>query len=76
MNFGRASRWATASRGCETRFLGDPARGRRVLADEAALLDAGAALKAGLVTFAPDDIDWDDEVRIAIEERASLSPDA
>ena len=30
----------------------------------------------GLVTFAPDDIDWADEVRIAIEERASLSPDA
>ena len=30
----------------------------------------------GLVTFAPDDIDWDDEVRIAIEERASFSPDA
>ena len=30
----------------------------------------------GLVTFAPDDIDWDEEVRIAIEERTSLSPDA
>ena len=35
-----------------------------------------AALALGLVTFAPDDIDWDEEVRIAIEERASLSPDA
>jgi benzoyl-CoA-dihydrodiol lyase len=34
------------------------------------------ALEAGLVTFAPDDIDWDDEVRLAVEERASLSPDA
>jgi hypothetical protein len=34
------------------------------------------ALDAGLVTFAPDDIDWEDEVRLAIEERASLSPDA
>jgi benzoyl-CoA-dihydrodiol lyase len=34
------------------------------------------ALDAGLVTFAPDDIDWDDEVRLAVEERASLSPDA
>jgi benzoyl-CoA-dihydrodiol lyase len=31
---------------------------------------------AGLVTFVPDDIDWDDEVRIAIEERAAFSPDA
>jgi benzoyl-CoA-dihydrodiol lyase len=35
-----------------------------------------AALALGLVTFAPDDIDWDEEVRIAVEERASLSPDA
>jgi benzoyl-CoA-dihydrodiol lyase len=34
------------------------------------------ALDAGLVTFAPDDIDWEDEVRLAVEERASLSPDA
>ena len=38
--------------------------------------DAEAALEAGLVTFAPDDIDWEDEVRLAVEERASLSPDA
>ena len=35
-----------------------------------------AALDLGLVTFAPDDLDWDDEMRLAIEERASLSPDA
>ncbi len=34
------------------------------------------ALDAGLVTFAPDDIDWDDEVRLAVEERAAMSPDA
>src|SRR5207237_1625940 len=34
------------------------------------------ALEAGLVTFAPDEIDWNDEVRLAIEERASMSPDA
>ena len=39
-------------------------------------LDADAALKLGLVTAAPDDIDWDDEIRIAIEERAAMSPDA
>jgi benzoyl-CoA-dihydrodiol lyase len=39
-------------------------------------LDAEAALALGLVTSAPDDIDWADEVRIAVEERASLSPDA
>jgi len=39
-------------------------------------LDADAALEVGLITSAPDDIDWADEVRIAVEERASLSPDA
>ena len=39
-------------------------------------LSATAAAELGLVTFTPDDLDWDDEVRLAIEERASLSPDA
>lgn len=39
-------------------------------------LDADEALKLGLVTAAPDDIDWDDEIRIALEERAAMSPDA
>ena len=39
-------------------------------------LDASAAEQARLVTFIPDDIDWEDEVRIALEERASFSPDA
>jgi benzoyl-CoA-dihydrodiol lyase len=39
-------------------------------------LDAAAALDLGLVTFAPDALDWEDEVRLAVEERASLSPDA
>jgi len=39
-------------------------------------LDADAALAMGLVTAAPDDIDWDDEIRIAIEERAAMSPDS
>jgi benzoyl-CoA-dihydrodiol lyase len=40
------------------------------------LFDAKRALELGLVTAAPDDIDWEDEIRLAIEERASLSPDA
>jgi benzoyl-CoA-dihydrodiol lyase len=40
------------------------------------MLRSDAARKAGLVTFTPDDIDWDDEIRLALEERASLSPDA
>ncbi len=57
------------------RFPGDPERTAR-LAASSGPLDTAAAVAAGLVTFAPDDIDWDDEVRIAIEERASLSPDA
>ena len=39
-------------------------------------LDADAAFKAGLVTSAPDDIDWADEIRMALEERAAMSPDA
>ena len=58
-----------------TRFLGEPdARGRSPVGR--APWTREAALDAGLVTFAPDDIDWEDEVRLAIEERASLSPDA
>jgi benzoyl-CoA-dihydrodiol lyase len=59
----------------QCRFLGEPERVARLLAAPGPL-DTAAATAAGLVTFAPDDIDWDDEVRIAIEERASLSPDA
>jgi benzoyl-CoA-dihydrodiol lyase len=59
----------------QSRFLREPERARRVL-EHTGPLGARAALEAGLVTFAPDDIDWEDEVRIALEERASLSPDA
>ncbi len=44
--------------------------------EKAKAIDAKSAAQLGLVTSAPDDIDWEDEVRIAIEERASLSPDA
>jgi len=59
-----------------TRFLGDP---EALSAAEKALgepLEAAGAERLGLVTFAPDDIDWEEEVRIAVEERASFSPDA
>jgi benzoyl-CoA-dihydrodiol lyase len=59
----------------ETRFLGTPGRVADALRHEGPF-EAAAAEEAGLVTFAPDDIDWEDEVRLAIEERASLSPDA
>jgi benzoyl-CoA-dihydrodiol lyase len=60
----------------QTRFLGDDAA--LTAASEAAgrPMQADLAEELGLVTFAPDDIDWDDEVRIAVEERASFSPDA
>ena len=59
-----------------SRFLGDDAA---LAAAHGALgtdLDAEAAEALGLVTFIPDDIDWEDEVRIAIEARAAFSPDA
>jgi len=59
----------------ESRFYGEPGRVADVLAHDGPF-DPGAALEAGLVTFAPDEMDWDDEVRLAIEGRAALSPDA
>ena len=51
-----------------------PLEGARAAAGKP--LDADAAMALGLVTAAPDDIDWDDEIRIALEERAAMSPDA
>ena len=59
-----------------TRFLGDPDGLEAVRATVGEDLPAAAAHKLGLATFAPDDIDWPDEVRLALEERASFSPDA
>jgi benzoyl-CoA-dihydrodiol lyase len=59
----------------QSRFLKDQSRAK-TLVESPAPMDTKAALKAGLVTYAPDDIDWDDEIRIAFEERASMSPDA
>jgi benzoyl-CoA-dihydrodiol lyase len=59
----------------QSRFLSEPDKVREVLAHKGAF-GTDAADEAGLVTFAPDDLDWDDEIRLAIEERTSLSPDA
>jgi benzoyl-CoA-dihydrodiol lyase len=59
-----------------TRFLGDAEGLAAVEKPALSPLEAQEAEKLGLVTFAPDDIDWDEEVRIAVEERASFSPDA
>jgi benzoyl-CoA-dihydrodiol lyase len=58
------------------RFYGEetPIAAARARIGEA--LDADACVALGLVTAAPDDLDWDDELRIALEERSSLSPDA
>ncbi len=60
----------------ESRFLDEPGRVDDLKGRIGEDLDAAAASEAGLVTFTPDDIDWEDEVRIAIEERAAFSPDA
>ena len=59
-----------------SRFCGDGAGLAAAIARAGEPLDAATAEDLGLVTFAPDDIDWADEVRLAIEERASFSPDA
>jgi benzoyl-CoA-dihydrodiol lyase len=58
-----------------TRF-NDEALAAALERSAAAPLDAAEAFDLGLVTFTPDELDWDDEIRLAIEERASLSPDA
>ncbi|KYG06989.1 benzoyl-CoA-dihydrodiol lyase [Sorangium cellulosum] len=58
-----------------SRFLGAPER-VAALKERTGPLSAEEALEEGLCTFAPDAMDWDDEVRLAIEERVSLSPDA
>ncbi len=60
----------------EERFLGDEGAIPRLRQIVGRPLDAREAEEEGLITAAPDDIDWEDEVRIAIEERASFSPDA
>src|SRR5712692_2409017 len=59
----------------QSRFLAEPEKVDEVLAHEGSF-DTEATEAAGLVTFAPDDLDWEDEIRLAIEERTSLSPDA
>ena len=60
----------------QTRFLGDSAAVATLSERIGEDIEAEDAETLGLVTFAPDDIDWADEVRLAIEERASFSPDA
>jgi benzoyl-CoA-dihydrodiol lyase len=58
-----------------TRFLGEPQSLENAEKAAGEALDAKAAEKLGFVTFALDDIDWEDEIRVFLEERASFSPD-
>jgi benzoyl-CoA-dihydrodiol lyase len=60
----------------ETRFLGEPEKVDEIRARKGEALEAFDANELGLVTYCFDDIDWEDEVRIFLEERASFSPDA
>jgi benzoyl-CoA-dihydrodiol lyase len=60
----------------ESRFQGEPERIEQLRGRIGEQIDASTADELGLVTFTPDDIDWDDEVRLAIEERAAFSSDA
>jgi len=59
-----------------SRFAGEAAPVEAARATTGQSIDAAQAEKLGLVTFTPDELDWDDELRLAVEERASLSPDA
>ncbi|MCP3970837.1 MAG: 2,3-epoxybenzoyl-CoA dihydrolase [Rhodobacteraceae bacterium] len=60
----------------QTRFLGEPGSVDAAKAQIGEAQEAGEAEEFGLVTMILDDIDWDDEIRIFMEERASFSPDA
>jgi benzoyl-CoA-dihydrodiol lyase len=59
----------------QSRYQAEPEKVAAVLAHNDRF-DTAAAEEAGLITFAPEDLDWEDEIRVAIEERTSLSPDA
>jgi benzoyl-CoA-dihydrodiol lyase len=75
MNFGPLPMVNRLSR-IAARFYGDEAQMEALRGEMGKKLSARAALDAGLVTAAPDDLDWEDEIRQAIESRAAQSPDA
>ena len=75
MNFGAYPMGNDLTR-LQTRFLGEPESLQRVKASIGQEFAADEAEEAGLVTFAYDDVDWDDEVRMLLQERASFSPDS
>ncbi|HVN27208.1 MAG TPA: 2,3-epoxybenzoyl-CoA dihydrolase [Candidatus Binataceae bacterium] len=75
MNFGALPMCNGISR-LQSRFLAEPHRVEELRARIGEAIDTELADQLGLVTFTPDDIDWEDEVRLAIEERAAFSSDA
>jgi len=75
LNFGRY-RMVNGITRLQARFINEPEAVEKLSAKGSAKFNAQAAEAAGLVTFIPDDIDWEDELRIAIEARAGFSPDA
>jgi benzoyl-CoA-dihydrodiol lyase len=75
MNFGRLP-MVTAQARIERRFYEEEGPVAAVRATQGRLIDAAEAAALGLITFDTDDIDWPDETRLALEERASMSPDA
>ncbi len=75
MNFGNL-RMCNGLTRLQTRFLNQTELVKKIYDNMGKKFLAAGAFELGMVTFIPDDIDWDEEVRIAIEERASLSPDA
>jgi benzoyl-CoA-dihydrodiol lyase len=75
MNFGPLPMCNGLTR-LQSRFLDNPAHLDILRQSTGKELEADAALDLGLISFAPDEIDWDDEVRLALEERSAFSPDA
>ena len=75
MNFGALPMSNGLTR-LQTRFLGDPGHPDALREHAGAAIGADDAMEHGLVTDAYDEIDWEDEIRLAVEERASMSPDA
>ena len=75
MNFGNLPMCNDLTR-LQTRFLNQPEKVKKIYDHRGKDITALEAFESGMVTFIPDDIDWEEEVRIAIEERTSFSPDA
>ena len=69
-------RWVTGSPACRSRFLGEPQTLDTLKGKIGEPIEGEEAAELGLVTMAYEDFDWDDELRVMLEERTSFSPDA